>query len=97
MTDDRLPRVVPETDVEPGADPARCPYCDRPFRTERTLWLHVGERHAEACTPEELATYEEWREDEADDLFVFHLKVVAALTVLYASFVVVYMVVLAIQ
>ncbi|WP_254537715.1 DUF7410 domain-containing protein [Halomarina litorea] len=89
--------VTPETAVDAGEAPVRCPYCERPFRVERTLWLHVGERHVAACTADEREAYEAAREDEEDDLFVFHLKVVAALTVLYASFVVLYMVVLAVS
>lgn len=90
-------QLTPETTVDAGEDPLQCPYCTRPFRAERTLWLHVGERHGEGCTDEEREAYEAARDAEEDDLFVFHLKVVAALTVLYASFIVLYMVVLAVS
>ncbi|MFC7153995.1 hypothetical protein ACFQPA_00810 [Halomarina halobia] len=67
------------TDVPDGASPARCPYCDRPFPDERLRALHVGERHARECTDEERAAAAAAADDEADDLFVYHLKVIAAI------------------
>ncbi|MWG35926.1 hypothetical protein GQS65_15780 [Halomarina oriensis] len=54
-----------------------CPYCERPFPTDRLRALHLGERHADRLTPEERATFEETEDEEIDDLFVYHLKVVA--------------------
>jgi uncharacterized C2H2 Zn-finger protein len=89
------PPVAPETEVDGDESPARCPHCGRPFRTERRTWLHVGERHRDDWTGEERAAHERAREAEADDLFVFHLQVVGLLGLLYASFVIVYMVALA--
>ena len=80
-------------DVELPADErptARCPYCERPFRSERLRALHVGDRHPERCTDAERADYEAAREDESDDLFVYHLKVIAALVVLFFTFVYAY-------
>lgn len=84
----------PETHVPAGDTPVRCPYCDRPFRTDRDRALHLGETHADACTDEERAAYDEARTAEADDLFYYHLRVVAALGVIYALTVLAYMVVL---
>lgn len=73
----------PETAVPDGETPAaRCPYCDRPFRTERLRALHVGEVHADVCTDTERGAYDEAYEAESDELFVFHLKVMAALVLL---------------
>jgi hypothetical protein len=83
-----------ETAVPNEETAARCPYCDRPFRTERSRALHLGETHSEEWTDDEQAAYEAAEDSEADDLFVFHLKVIAALVGLYAGLVLAYMVVL---
>lgn len=85
---------VPETSVPEAETAARCPYCDRPFRTERSRALHLGEHHRDEWTDEERSSYEAAEDGEADDLFVFHLKVIAALVGLYAFLVLAYMIVL---
>lgn len=85
---------TPETHVSNGEAAIRCPYCDRPFRTERSRALHLGETHSTKWNDDERAAYEAAEDDEADDLFIFHLKVVAALVGLYAFLVLAYMVVL---
>jgi hypothetical protein len=76
---------------EDEAVAATCPYCDRPFGVESARDLHVGEVHSRVWSDEERRTYEAAREDERDDLFYFHLRVVAALGVLYAFIVLLYM------
>lgn len=78
-------------DVEPAG---RCPYCQRPFPTERRLSLHLGEIHEDVLTDSEQAAYEEALAAERDDLFYFHMKVVVVLGVLYALTVLLYMVAL---
>jgi hypothetical protein len=83
MSDTKRPDLHVPDDETPAAV---CPYCERPFRTARRCTLHVGDSHD--CTPEERAAYEEAFEDESDDLFVFHLKVLFALGSIYAAFVV---------
>jgi hypothetical protein len=84
------------TDVPPGETPAAaCPYCDRPFADGGLKALHVGERHDDAWSEAEQAAYESAREDESDELFFYHLRVIAALAVVYAVLVLVYMIVLA--
>ena len=87
MSEDRLdstdavaPDPIP-TDVPAGAAAAACPYCERPFPTERLRSLHLGERHADLLTPAEAAAFERSDDEERDDLFVYHLKVVALLVV----------------
>jgi hypothetical protein len=85
----------PETAVPSDADAERCPYCDQPFPEARRLALHVGERHAGVHTDAERAAYESARDEEGDELFMYHLRVIAALGVLYAVLVLVYMIVLA--
>lgn len=75
---------TPELDVPAGEQPPeRCSYCERPFRTERLLALHLGEVHGEALTDAERAAYEDAYEAESDELFVYHMKVIGALVVLY--------------
>ena len=73
-----------EYDVPDGETPAaRCPYCERPFRTERAAQFHVGIRHEDVCTDDELAEYEEAIDDEEYDLFNFHLKAAVSIFLLY--------------
>lgn len=83
----------PETVVPPDENPPRCSRCDRPFTTERARNLHLGTRH-EDLTEREQEAYRAARDDEGDELFLYHLKVIAALGGFYAIFVLVYMVVL---
>ena len=84
---------TPETVVPPGeAPPARCPYCDRPFRTEHRRDLHLGDAHADGLSPAERERHEAAREAEADELFGYHAKVVMTLGGLYSVLVILYMV-----
>ena len=77
--------------VPPGETPAaRCPHCERPFRAERTRDLHVGEVHRETLTEEQRKRYAAAVEAEDDDLFVFHLKIVAAIVVVIMGYVYLY-------
>lgn len=70
--------------VPTAATPAaRCPHCDRPFPTERLQALHVGEVHTGGLDDEAAAAYEDAVEAEADELFVFHMKVVVAIMLLF--------------
>jgi hypothetical protein len=98
LTDgDRAPHdtPTPETAVPPDATVAgSCPYCGRPFASTAARDLHVGEAHAAACSATERGDYETARDAERDALFYYHLRVVAALGVLYALTVLLYMVVL---
>lgn len=82
-TDDFVPAT--NTDGVTAADIYRCPYCNRPFRTIRLKSLHVGESHPDDATTEELEVFEKAVELEEDDLFFFHIKVVIALGVIYAT------------
>ncbi len=76
----------PETDVPPDETPAAiCQYCDRPFRSDRLHWLHIGEVHEAAMTDEDRAAYETALEAERDDLFYYQLKVTVALGLLYST------------
>ena len=71
--------AVPEGE----APPEHCPHCEQPFRTERLLALHLGETHEEALTDAQRRAYEDAYEDESDELFIYHLKVIGALIVVY--------------
>lgn len=88
------PITEPEFAVPDGEQPpARCPHCDRPFRSEELYVLHLGEVHPEECTPAEREAYEEAYDAESHDLFTFHAKVVVALTLLFFAFAYTYAVV----
>ena len=88
-------RVRPETRVPEGETPAAtCPYCEHPFTERRLRDLHVGSAH-DAVTAEEREAYEAARDDEGDDLFVYHLMVIGTLVAVYAALVILYMIVLA--
>jgi hypothetical protein len=76
---------VPETNVPPGETPAaRCRHCGRPFPDEEGWALHVGEVHPNALDDRERAAHEAADEAERDELFVYHMKVVVALGLLYS-------------
>lgn len=85
---------TPETRAD-GKYVTRCPYCTRPFPSDHLRALHVGDVHPDACTDAELADTEAAREEEVEELFLFHLRVIGAIGLLYAVLVLVYMVVLA--
>lgn len=71
-----------------------CPHCGRPFASAAARDLHVGEAHESACSAAERDAYEAAHDAERADLFYYHLRVVAALGVLYALTVLLYMVAL---
>lgn len=84
-----------ETSARPGEEPAAtCAYCGRPFASTDAHALHVGDRHATVCTDEERAAADAADERERDDLFYFHLRVVAAIAALYTVVVLLYMIAL---
>lgn len=83
----------PETRVPDGDPAARCPYCERPFRSDHARDLHVGEHHDD-LREDERHRYEAAREQERDDLWLFHAKAVVGLGVTYAATVILYMIVL---
>jgi uncharacterized C2H2 Zn-finger protein len=91
--------TVTDSDVRIPDDetPARCPHCRRPFRTERLRALHVGDFHGGDCTENQRDAYDEAREAEREDLFVYHLKVVAGLVAVYAFFFLTYLAVSMVQ
>ncbi|MFC6717222.1 hypothetical protein ACFQGT_05980 [Natrialbaceae archaeon GCM10025810] len=73
-----------EYDVPPDEDPTVCPYCGRPFRSERYAAFHLGLEHPAECSADEREAYEEARDDESFELFTFHVK--AAVTVFLVYF-----------
>lgn len=88
-----MTRITPDTAVPPGESPAaRCPYCDRPFRRERSRALHVGEDHPDERTEADDDAYERAREEEEESLFYFHMKVILAIGGLHAVIVLLYMI-----
>lgn len=80
-----------EFEVPVDETPAsRCPYCDRPFKSEETKVLHVGNRHANECSEEELSAYESARSDEEYDLISFHLVAATSIFLVYFMFTFIY-------
>lgn len=104
MTDtdtDPDPDVVVPPDDSPAA---RCPRCDRPFRSERACTLHVAEAHDEriaggdrteggAAGGEGVPDHEEAREAEAEELFFYHMKVIVVIAAVQIVLVIVYLIV----
>ncbi len=87
--------IAPETAVSTREEMAgRCSYCDRPFRDERALALHLGEAHEDRLSENQREEYETALEAERDELFYFHMKVVVAIGSLYALTVLAYMIAL---
>ena len=77
--------------VPPGEEPAAwCAHCDRPFATERLRDLHVVERHPDEATDAERDRYDAAKEAEDDELFIFHLKIVAAIVAVIMGYVYLY-------
>lgn len=64
---------------------ARCPYCERPFAAERVCTLHLV-AHQDEWTDAEQSAYEDAYESETDELFIYHLKVVALLVFVFFTF-----------
>jgi hypothetical protein len=82
-------RPVPDTVVPEGETPAStCPYCGRPFARRRHGVLHVVEAHPDRATDAEREAYDAALEEESDDLFIYHLKVMFGLGALYAAFII---------
>lgn len=73
-------------EIPDDADPVRCPYCNRPFRSKQLQALHLDETHPDEISErqaEEIATAQD---TEADAMFVFHLKVIGALVLVFMFF-----------
>jgi len=87
--------VQPTTRVPADETAVRCPHCDRPLPSERLRDIHVGEVHPDTCSVDEREAYEAASDEERDDLFVYHLKIISALVALYAVLIIVYMIILA--
>ncbi|MFB6268018.1 MAG: hypothetical protein ABEI31_10190 [Halodesulfurarchaeum sp.] len=95
MTENQREAAPPATTVPPDDEPAdRCPYCERPFASQRLATLHLGEAHDDVLSEEEQAAVRQARDDEADELFVLHLKVIAALVVVFFAIAYLYVFVL---
>ncbi|WP_049924645.1 DUF7410 domain-containing protein [Halopiger djelfimassiliensis] len=63
-----------------------CPYCGRPFRSEQYATFHVGLAHPDECSDDELAAFDEERDDEEYDLLTFHLKAAVSVFLVYFMF-----------
>jgi len=75
-----------ETAFAVDDDAERCPYCGRPFVTDHLRTLHIGEEHPEAMSDAEAERYAAADDQESDDLFIFHIKVLALITLIMFVF-----------
>lgn len=83
----------PKFAVPSGETPAAtCRLCERPFRSEQALALHLGGAHPDRLDATEAAAYEHATEREEDELFYYHAKVVGALGAIYSVTVILYMI-----
>lgn len=69
---------------------ARCPYCGRPFATEQLCILHLGDSHRDEWTEIEQDEHEDAYKTESDELFIYHMKVIITLVILFFAFVYTY-------
>ena len=76
---------TPDTAGPAEETPERCPHCEPPVSTRQLLDLTVGEVHTD-CTDDELSAYESARESESEELFIYHLKIIAAIVLLFFAF-----------
>ena len=74
MTDDRTETAV------------NCPYCDRPFSTERICALHKGQEHPSELSDDERQVVRNVSDRETAELRRFRLKAVLGLVLLYFMF-----------
>jgi hypothetical protein len=77
-----------------GEEPpvAVCVHCGRPFRRTRYYHLHLGVEHEGELDEAEREAYAAADEAEVEEMFMYNLKVVAALSTTWAVFVLGYMV-----
>ncbi|MGQ3412178.1 DUF7410 domain-containing protein [Natrinema sp. LN54] len=66
-----------------GEPPARCPYCDRPFRRERYERLHRGLEHPDRLSDRERAAVERAAREEHTAMRRFRLYALGVLVLLY--------------
>lgn len=77
-----MSETTTETAFTVDGDAEHCPYCGHPFATDHLLSLHLGEVHADSLTEQEQERYAAADDQESDDLFLFHIKVLAVLTLI---------------
>lgn len=85
-TNDGSEPTATEAAFTVDGDAERCPYCGRPFVTAHLRTLHLGEEHPEAMSEAEAKRYAAADDQESDDLFIFHIKVLAVLTLIMFVF-----------
>ncbi|WP_439025893.1 DUF7410 domain-containing protein [Haloarchaeobius sp. DT45] len=89
----RIDHAELETEVPPGDQPHRCPYCDRPFRKAEYRTLHVGLTHYDVMTDTERERFQDAYREESDELGLFRLRTFAVLVLLYFGMLMLYSVV----
>jgi hypothetical protein len=84
------PTITTDQGFVVDEDAEYCPHCGRPLATGHLRALHVGEEHPDEMSESEAQAYEAALEQESDDLFVFHIKVMAAITLVTFVFIYTY-------
>jgi|AntDeeMetagen681_2_1112603.scaffolds.fasta_scaffold32280_1 uncharacterized C2H2 Zn-finger protein len=82
-----------DIEVPDDATEYRCPYCDRPFRTERYRTLHLGLDHPDLIDEAEREAFQDAYLEENDEIGRFRLKVLGTLVLVYFLFLFVYLLV----
>lgn len=90
MTDQPIHPAVRLSDSRESVQ--QCPYCDRPFSSDRTHDLHLGEKHEQRLAESERTRYEDASQEEEEEIFIFHIQMVVLIGILWAAVVMLYMV-----
>ena len=75
-----------EYDVPAGAPAHECPYCEAVLPEVDLLELHVGVEHEDEATEAELEAFEDTFEQESNQVFIYHLKVISLVVAIYFVF-----------
>lgn len=83
----------PEFAVRGDEPVARCPYCDRPFHSERLRTLHCGLEHADRLSVRERAAFERAYLAEGAEIRRVRLYALGAVVLLYFTMLFLYAIV----
>lgn len=73
-------------DVPPDAPAHECPYCEAVLPERDLFELHVGVEHENEATDAELEAFEDTFEQESNQVFIYHLKVIVLVVAIYFIF-----------
>lgn len=73
-------------DVPSDAPRHECPYCEAVLPEQELLDLHLGVEHENEASDAELEAFEETFEQESNQVFIYHLKVISLVVTIYFIF-----------